>query len=85
MSSKEFTNVDPKNDADIQAALALLERTRETQAKQRERLKNDPEAKARAAVSAKKRRVKDKILMRKATEAGITVTDDEIMAELEVA
>lgn len=81
--SEKFEKVDPKNQDDVAAALALLERTRTQQAKQRDKLKNDPEAKARAAASAKRRRVRDQLIMRKAIEAGIVVTEEEI--ELEMA
>lgn len=78
----EFQAVDPKNKDDVAKALALLERTRTQQAKQREKMKNDPEAKAKAAESAKRRRIRDKIMMKKALEAGITVSEAEIQAEL---
>lgn len=84
--SKNETNapiVDENNPEDVKAALALLRRTKEQQAKQREKIKNDPEAKAKASAAAKLRRLRDKVVLRKAAEQGITATEEEIQAELD--
>ena len=70
------------SEADVQAALALLEKTRAQRAKQREKMKSDPNAKAKADERAKRLRVKNAILIRKAIAAGIVVTEDEIQKEL---
>jgi FKBP-type peptidyl-prolyl cis-trans isomerase (trigger factor) len=78
--AKEETN--KASQEDIQAALALLAKTREQRAKQREKMKSDPVAKAKAEERAKRLRVKNSVLVRKALAAGIVVTEDEIQKEL---
>jgi FKBP-type peptidyl-prolyl cis-trans isomerase (trigger factor) len=68
--------------SDVERALALLESQKTQRAKQRENLKNNPEAKAKADARALRLRVKNTILQRKAVQAGITVSDKEIDAYL---
>lgn len=63
---------------DIALALDLLKRTREQRAKQREKAKNDPQSAEKAAKRALRLRVKNTILLKKAVDAGIGVTDAEI-------
>lgn len=64
--------------AQIDEALALLERTKAQRAKQREKMKNDPAAKAKAQERALRLRVKNSLLTKKALAAGITVSEAEI-------
>ena len=63
---------------EVEKALALLESQKLQRAKQRDNLKNNPEAKAKADARALRLRVKNTILQRKAVAAGITVSDMEI-------
>ena len=63
---------------EVEKALALLESQKQQRAKQRENIKNNPEAKAKADARALRLRVKNTILQRKAVAAGITVSDKEI-------
>lgn len=65
---------------EINEALALLKRTKEQRAKQREKQKNNPELKAKQAERSLRMRVKNSLLVKKATDAGISVTDKEIDA-----
>ena len=69
-------------DEEIQRALQLLEKTRQQRAKQRERLKNDPEAQEKRRLYARRQQIKNKLLLRKAKEAGITVSNEEIEMEM---
>lgn len=63
---------------EVTKALALLQRQREQQVKQRERIKNNPELKTKQADRAKRLRVKNSLLMKKALAAGITCSASEI-------
>ena len=67
---------------EVEKALALLESQKQQRAKQRESLKNNPEAKAKADARALRLRVKNSILQKKAVAAGITVSDLEINEHL---
>ena len=63
---------------EVRTAIALLEKTKASQAKQRERMKNNPEAKAARAANSLRLRIRNQIILRKAAAAGITVTGNEI-------
>lgn len=63
---------------DIDKAAKILEQQKNQRAKQQERVKNNPEAKAKADLRAKRLRVKNTLLIHKAVAAGITVSDQEI-------
>jgi hypothetical protein len=67
---------------EIAAALDLMRRTREQRTKQREKMKTDPIAKAKADLRAKRQRVRQSLLVRKALAAGIVVSEEELEAEL---
>jgi len=71
---------------DVNQALALLESTRqkrETQkAKRAEKLASDPNFKEAQKLTHLRYQAKRNILIRKAVEAGCTVTDQEIDEEL---
>ena len=71
---------DPKKASpeEIKEALELLERTKAQRAKQRDKVKNNPELKVKQAEASKRRRIKDQILIAKALKAGIQVTDAEV-------
>ena len=79
---------DPKVDAskaskeDIEKGLAMLQRAKDQRAKQKEKMKSDPAAKARVAERYLKLRLKNNLLLKKALKAGITVSDKEIDDEV---
>lgn len=77
-----MADVSKASKEDIEAGLRLLQKTKEQRAKQRDKLKNDPAAKEKAAARALRLRVKNSILTSKALKAGITVSDAEIEAEI---
>lgn len=66
--------------SEIEKALALLERQKEQRAKQADKVKNNPELKAKADERARRLRAKNTILCRKAVAAGITVSEAEVDA-----
>jgi len=68
------------SESEVQAALDLLRRTKEQRTKQAQKIKDNPELKAKAAVRALRLRVKDTLLKKKAVEAGLVVTDAEVDA-----
>ena len=67
-------------ESEIAAALELMKKQKEQRAKQRERAKSNPESAEKAKLHAEKARVRTTLLARKAREAGIVVTDEEIDA-----
>lgn len=67
---------------DIAKGLAMLQRAKEQRAKQQERIKNDPAAKAKAAERSLRLRLKNTLLLNKAKKSGIVITDAEVEAEI---
>ena len=80
MSDTVIVNGVEVDQEEVARAMALLTRTKEQRAKQRDKQKNDPEAKAKSDERAKRLRVKNTILCQKAVTAGIVVTPEEIDA-----
>lgn len=73
------------SDAEVQEALKLLEAVKARKAKEKakmDELKKDPEWIKKQKLLSAKTTVKNSLLMKKATAAGITVSDAEINAEL---
>jgi len=67
---------------ELDKARKLLEREKKSAAREEERRKNDPEYAERLKKMDRLKRAKDKIVLRKAAEAKIVATDQEIEAEL---
>lgn len=81
----EVKNGTAASQEEIAKALELLRKTRDQRTKQLERMKNDPVAKAKAADRAKRVRIKAQLLVKKAMQAGITVTEAELDAAMKAS
>lgn len=79
MAKDVFSQYSPE---EIEKAIKLLERQKEQRKRQLERIKNDPVARERQRERALRRRVREKLLIQKALESGITVSEEEIDAWL---
>lgn len=79
MAKDVFSRYSPE---EIEKAIKLLERQKEQRKRQLERIKNDPVARERQRERALRRRVREKLLIQKALESGITVSEEEIDAWL---
>lgn len=64
--------------SEVEKALALLRKTKEQRAKQSAKNKDNPEVIEKRKAYSLRQRVKTQLFIKKATAAGITVTDKEI-------
>ena len=66
---------------DVNQALAALERQKTRQAVEKEK-RQSPEAKDKQKAYNLRKRIKEKILLKKAEAAGIKITDEEVSAAI---